>query len=122
MVGVAMVVVEETVRASSPSMVQRFAHFDLLAVSFLVSSDHLVLVGLRLANPLWLDVTKLFGHFLKLKFADRAWEVVELDVITMVAEVAVVKRGVPQPTVGHTCHDKYPEHGCLLVSRPLTAQ
>ena len=33
---------------------------------------------------------------------------VELDVIAMVAEVAeVVKRGVPQPTVGHTCHDKY---------------
>ena len=29
MVGVAMVVVEETVWASSPSMVQRFAHFDL---------------------------------------------------------------------------------------------
>ena len=72
-----------------------------------MSSDHLVLVGLRLANPLWLDVTKLFGHFLKLKFADRAWEVVELDVIAMVPEVAVVKRGVPQPTVGQTCHYKY---------------
>merc|ERR1719266_1070937 len=96
-----MVVVEETVWASSPSMVQRFAHFDLLAVSLLVSSDPLVLVGLRLANPLWLDVTKLFSHFLKLKFADRAWD--------------VVKRAVPQPTVGHTCHYKYPEHGCLLV-------
>merc|ERR550517_132814 len=68
-----MVVVEETVWASSPSMVQRFAHFDLPAVSLLVSSDHLVLVGLRLANPLWLDVTKLFGHFLKLKFADQVW-------------------------------------------------
>ena len=32
---------------------------------------------------------------------------VELDVITMVAEVLMVKRGVPQPTVGHTCHEKY---------------
>ena len=72
-----------------------------------MAGDHLVLVGLRLANPLWLDVTKLFSHFLKLKFADRAWEVVELDVIAMVAEVAMVKRGVPQPTVGHTCQDKY---------------
>ena len=44
-----------------------------LAVTLLMAGDHLVLVGLRLANPLWLDVTKLFGHFLKLKFADRAW-------------------------------------------------
>ena len=72
-----------------------------------MSSDHLVLVGLHLANPLWLDVTKLFSHFLKLKFADRAWEVVELDVIAMMPKVAVVKRAVPQPTVGHTCHYKY---------------
>merc|ERR1712212_1451290 len=61
-----MVVVEEAVGASSPSMVQRFAHFDLLAVSLLVSSDHLVLVALRLANPLWLEVAKLLCHFLKL--------------------------------------------------------
>merc|ERR1719234_1644146 len=77
-------VVKETVRASSPSMVERFAHLNLLAVSLLVSSDHLVLVALRLANPLWLDVAKLFGHFLKLEFADRARQVVELHVVAMV--------------------------------------
>merc|ERR1719234_2294662 len=78
-------VVKETVRASSPSMVERFAHLNLLAVSLLVSSDHLVLVALRLANSLWLDVAKLFGHFLKLEFANRAWEM-----IAMVAEVPKV--------------------------------
>merc|ERR1719234_794782 len=80
-------VVEETMRASSPSMVQRFAHLNLLAVSLLMSSDHLVLVALRLANPLWLDVAKLFRHFLKLEFADRACQVIAMvadEVSTMV--------------------------------------
>ena len=69
-----------------------------------MSSHHLVLVALRLANPLWLEVAKLLCHFLKLEFADRAWEVVELHVI---ANVAMVKRAVPQPTVRQTCQDKY---------------
>merc|ERR1740123_2527755 len=60
----AMVVVEETVRASSPSVVQSFAHFDLLAVSLLVASDLLVLVGLRLASPLWFEMAELLRRFL----------------------------------------------------------
>merc|ERR1719234_1360321 len=81
---------EETVRASSPSMVERFAHLDLLAVPLLMSSNHLVLVALRLANPLWLDVAKLFRHFLKLEFADWARQVVELHMVAM----------VPNPMVG----------------------
>merc|ERR1719234_295812 len=78
---------EETVRASPPSMVERFAHLNFLAVPLLVSSDHLVLVALRLANPLWLDVAKLFDHFFKLEFADRACQVKAMvadDVSTMV--------------------------------------
>merc|ERR1712210_386091 len=114
-VGVAMVVVEETVRTSPPAMVQRLAHFDLLAVALLVASDHLVLMGLRLANPLWLQVAELLRHFLKLELADRRWrQVVELHVVANVP--MEVKRAVPQPTVCHTCQDKYPEHGCLEAS------
>merc|ERR1711971_453595 len=65
-------VVEETVRASSASMVQRFADLNLLAVSLLMSSDHLVLVALCL------DVAKLFRHFFKLEFADRACQVIAM--------------------------------------------
>ena len=52
-----------------------------------MSSDHLVLVALRLANPLWLDVAKLFRHFFKLEFADRACQVIAMvadEVSTMV--------------------------------------
>jgi len=99
-------VVEETVRASPPPMVQRLAHFDLLAVALLVASDHLVLMGLRLANPLWLQVAELLRHFLKLELADRRWrQVVELHVVANVP--MEVKRAVPQPTVCHTGQDEY---------------
>ena len=43
---------------------------NLLAVLLLMSSDHFVLVGLRLTNPLWCDVADLLGHFLELQLAD----------------------------------------------------
>jgi len=106
------VVVEETVRASPPSVVESFAHLDLLAISLLMASDHLVLVGLCLANSLWLEVAQLLCHFLKLEFADRRWRemVVQVD---MVAVVQVWERAVSQPTLCHTCQDQYPEHDCL---------
>ena len=54
-----------------------------LAVTLLMAGDHLVLVGLRLANPLGLQVAKFLCHFLKLKFADRARKVVELEVTVL---------------------------------------
>ena len=53
-----------------------------------MAGDHLVLVGLRLANPLRLQVAELLRHFLKLELADRRWgEVVELDVVAKVPMV-----------------------------------
>ena len=56
-----------------------------LAVTLLMAGDHLVLVGLRLANPLWLQVAELLRHFLKLELADRRWgEVVEFHVVAKV--------------------------------------
>ena len=67
-------------------------------------SHHLVLVALRLANPLWLDVAKLLCHFLKLEFADRGWEVVQLLVVAKVA--VVVERAVPQTRLSLACQDK----------------
>ena len=71
-----------------------------------MASNHLVLMGLRLANPLWLQVAELLCHFLKLELADRRWrQVVELHVVANVP--MEVKRAVPQPTVCHTCQDKY---------------
>ena len=71
-----------------------------------MASDHLVLMGLRLANPLWLQVAELLRHFLKLELADRRWrQVVELHVVANVP--MEVKRAVPQPTVCHTGQDKY---------------
>ena len=71
-----------------------------------MASDHLVLVGLCLANPLWLEVAQLLCHFLKLEFADRRWRemVVQVD---MVAVVQVWKRDVSQPTLCHTCQDHH---------------
>ena len=73
-----------------------------LAVTLLMAGDHLVLVGLRLANPLGLQVAKFLCHFLKLKFADRARKVVELEV--MMANVG--ERKVAKPTRRHTGQDK----------------
>ena len=67
-------------------------------------SYHLVLVALRLANPLWLDVAKLLCHFLKLEFADRSWKVVQLLVVAKVG--VVVERAVPQTRLSLTCQDK----------------
>merc|ERR1719167_1804558 len=58
------------VRASSPPMVERRAHLNLLAVLLLMSSDHFVLVSLRLTNPLWSDVAELLGPFLELQLAN----------------------------------------------------
>ena len=75
-----------------------------LAVTLLMAGDHLVLVGLRLANPLGLQVAKFLCHFLKLKFADRARKVVELEVISMMANVG--ERKVAKPTRRHTGQDK----------------
>ena len=43
---------------------------NLLAVLLLMSSDHFVLVSLRLTNPLWCDVAELLGHFFELQLAD----------------------------------------------------
>ena len=75
-----------------------------LAVTLLMAGDHLVLVGLRLANPLGLQVAKFLCHFLKLKFADRARKVVEFEVISMMANVG--ERKVAKPTRRHTGQDK----------------
>ena len=75
-----------------------------LAVTLLMAGDHLVLVGLRLANSLGLQVAKFLCHFLKLKFADRARKVVELEVISMMANVG--ERKVAKPTRRHTGQDK----------------
>ena len=79
---------------------------NLLAVLLLMSSDHFVLVGLRLTNPLWCDVADLLGHFLELQLADgRGNKMIGM----MVKRRAVVKGDMSQPTRGQTCQKSHLE-------------
>ena len=79
---------------------------NLLAVLLLMSSDHFVLVGLRLTNPLWCDVADLLGHFLELQLADgRGNKMIGM----MVKRRAVVEGHMTQATRGQTCQKSHLE-------------
>ena len=79
---------------------------NLLAVLLLMSSDHFVLVGLRLTNPLWSDVADLLGYFLELQLADgRGNKMIGM----MVKRRAVVEGHMTQATRGQTCQKSHLE-------------
>ena len=79
---------------------------NLLAVLLLMSSDHFVLVGLRLTNPLWCDMAELLGHFLELQLADGRGN----KMIGMVEKRrAVVEGHMTQATRGQTCQKSHLE-------------
>ena len=79
---------------------------NLLAVLLLMSSDHFVLVSLRLANPLWCDVAELLGHFLELQLADGCGN----KMIGMVEKRrSVVEGDMTQASGGQTCQKSHLE-------------
>merc|ERR1711909_179124 len=118
--------VSVSVRAGLPLVMQRMlAHLDLLALSLLVASDHLVRVSLRLTLLLRLQITYFLLHLLQCMSAGRDDVAVSVSVVSVSEPVSVadsvrVRRGggrargqVGQDGEGD-CHQHVVAPGCSL--------